>query len=363
MRIIVIPVFVLALICCTARPIRASVGDQSNSSGEPFKVDGQCPNGSPCKSIPPASPPSTRPLSGISPASDPLPPPIKQQPALPAQPAPPVSPRVSWPWDQVTNSNGASKPTAPPMGHGGVAPPSGPDAGGRHDGIPLSLNHGDSPTPESGLSALNAVLFNVAGTFVGLAASLVVLKYSLAKRFESRPFGDRVRKTFLAGQDNSTSWVPENLHIETFQFETAVRDELITPTEYRNLRSKYLVSGNFGFSMLIPVVLGNVYLTIGMGFWMALATSSVVAGLTTVLIVYAVDRRHEFRSQYRTLIIQNLKRRPTENIDHVEPKVQNLRFSTDDIVRALEVLIRLSSTWRPQSPGTSTERPPEESGT
>jgi hypothetical protein len=95
---------------------------------------------------------------------------------------------------------------------------------------------------------------------------------------------------------------------------------------------------------------------------MALVIFAVVAILTTVLIVYAVDRRHEFRSQYRTLIIQNLKRRPTEDFEHVKSKVENVGFSAEDVVRALGVLIRLSSIWRPQSADASTEPPTGEGG-
>lgn len=359
MRFMVIPAFVLAIVCCAPSRAIASADEQTTGKSGPYKIENHCLDGPLCETTAPARPASLPSLRGVSPALDPLLPDVKQLPAAPRVPAPGS---ISWPWDPTNNSKGNWKPKIVPEGPGNIDPSPGPDHRNDDDQAALNFNAGAAPSLDSGFGLLPAILVIAAGVVVGFAMSMVVLKYGLAKKFCSRPFGDHVKKKYFTREENSSSWLPENLSIKTFQLETAVRNKLITPTEYTNLRSNYLVSGNFGFSMLIPVVLGAVCLTVGTDSSMALAISAVVAIMTAVLTVYALDRRHEFRSRYRTLIIQNVERSGGKGSRQGEPSGADTTFSVGDMARVIGALIRLSPMQSSQSEGTPTESPSEEGG-
>lgn len=187
------------------------------------------------------------------------------------------------------------------------------------------------------------------GFFVGLVSSVGMLKRRFAQPLEKRPYGDRSKSASDSTADSSAAWMPEGVKPETFQLQSALRNKLLTEEDYRDLRSKYLVAGNFGFSMLLPIELGLGYLMAGQGFFIYLGLSVINVVLTFTLTTYALDRRHQFRAEYRTLIIQNLQ--PAVTVKESVPAATEEAaptYSAEDIARAVQLIVGVSSTLHAQ---------------
>jgi len=166
----------------------------------------------------------------------------------------------------------------------------------------------NQPSPEVGLNPVLVVTVVGMGGLFGLSASIFIVKNQLAGRLAARPNGDRLRsKSFTKGTP-SEGLPPPFLKSDVFQLQTAIRRQLISNDEYRALRNKYLLPANFSFSLLVPTLLALAYLSLSaINFWVVWVMSSIGAVVTALLTTYALDRRHQFRSEYRTLIVENLQ--------------------------------------------------------
>jgi hypothetical protein len=110
-----------------------------------------------------------------------------------------------------------------------------------------------------------------------------------------------------------------------FQLQNALRHNLISDREFRELRSKYLIAGNFSFSMLLPLLMMVVLFTAGLSLRLVFLVPVAAAAFTMLLTTYAVDRRHQFRSEFRAVIVQRWEEnnkpgaRPAQKQNDTEP--------------------------------------------
>jgi hypothetical protein len=219
----------------------------------------------------------------------------------------------------------------------------------------ISISHdGRSALPlTQGSGPLSAVVIVGLGSLAGLLGSVMILKLRFAKPLATRLYGDVAPKGLWRKEPLVRSWA---MYADNLQFNTALRKSLISREEFHELRSKYWVAGNFSFSMLVPMFFALVLMTMTADKWdEKLAISVVGTFLTTSLTTYAVDRRHKFRSEYRTLIIQNLKQ---------EPEAQPPGHSTSPpgdaplaraLLRIVVILTNLVARFRPGSKEVSNQ--------
>jgi len=175
--------------------------------------------------------------------------------------------------------------------------------------VPELPNDEEPPPLGGGTSPSWAIAMVGASALIGLFGSLLVLKYRFAREFRAN--GDVTRSKLFhkqSGTQSTQPWQKKGVDPGVFQFETALRRELISRAEFRELRSRYVIAGNFCFSMLAPLWLMLILIATGVGQWYQRLAVEIAATLVTMLLTtFALDRRHKFRSEYRTLILQNLK--------------------------------------------------------
>ena len=169
------------------------------------------------------------------------------------------------------------------------------------------LKDGETGPPVGpGSDAFSGFLVVFGGGLIGFIGSVPILRNRFASPLLTRPNGDVSHSSFDE-KSRSQPWQKAVKDTKIFQLQNALRQNLISREEFRELRNKYLISGNFAFSMLVPISFGLVLLTTNSGHWYESVGVSIFSALITVLLVtYAVDRRHQFRSEYRSVIIQNL---------------------------------------------------------
>lgn len=149
--------------------------------------------------------------------------------------------------------------------------------------------------------------------FVGFLGSLGLVSGLLRGTMEGRPNSDRVQLGF--GQHHNASAESQDA---SFQVQNAVRLGYIAPHEYRELRAKYVLPADFAFSMLLPLSLALIYIALTSdGILNGFLIGLTAAAVTTLLISFALDRRHKYRSEYRTVISEN--RRPGEKSKRTPP--------------------------------------------
>jgi hypothetical protein len=240
-------------------------------------------------------------------------------------------------------------------------------SGAKKDGTPQgtdTINDGDKdrdgnalPLTE-GIGPVRAIVFVGVGSLVGLAASVAFLNLRFAKKRATRPYGDLSRLRLQDKDPVSQPWQAVE-DPTVFQFESALRRKLITQEEFRDLQSKYLIAGNFTFSMLFPMLLALVILTTGTGAWYQwIAVSATGALLTAALTTYAIDQRHQFRSEYRTLIIRNLRQMTGPRLGVSTAPTDEYSSWADDLVEAAIRMVYLAA--RSRRPATERGREKED---
>jgi hypothetical protein len=157
-----------------------------------------------------------------------------------------------------------------------------------------------------------AVMSTAAGGLLGLMGAVVLVKTGLSRIFLARPHWDYPARKFFSGFSRSQP-APEVLSL--FQPQTAIESGLISRKQYDALRSEHLVPASFSFSMLMPTLLALVYVTMNVtAEWVLWSAAGVACIVTILLTTFSLDRRHRFRSEYRTLVMQNIA-------DHAPPVV------------------------------------------
>jgi hypothetical protein len=215
----------------------------------------------------------------------------------------------------------------------------------------------NSPSPAEGLNPLLAVAFVGVGSILGLSGSIFIVKYQLAGRLAARPNGDLLRKKLFAKSTPADNLPPHPVKTNLFQLQSAMRRKLISPDEFRDLRSKYLVPANFSFSLLVPTLLALAYFSIGAtNWWAAWVMSAVGSVVTALLTTYALDRRHQFRSEYRTLIVENAQSKPVPNVGAPSERGGE-GVSTEEFARALAIMSQIAAAFRPSATGGGTPKP------
>jgi len=206
------------------------------------------------------------------------------------------------------------------------------------------------------------------GALLGLYLSFMAIKFVLAPRLASRPFGDRIcQRRWLSREPVPESWDrPPNIEKEAFLFQNALRSNLISRGEYRYLRARYLVTADFIFGMLFPLLLVLIYFAIGEKHDLQILLLSTL--LTTLLTTFAIERRHQFRSRYRSLIVANEKAR-REGEAKASPKSAGSpsgqaasspeqRVSREELLRIIGQLASVlgeNPAVRPEAPGREGE--------
>jgi nitrogen fixation-related uncharacterized protein len=210
-----------------------------------------------------------------------------------------------------------------------------------------------------------ALLFVLGGGLVGFVGSIPILRYRFARQLVSRPNGD-VSRSRSDERSETQSWQqPWQTAVEdtkVFQFQNALRRNLISREEFRELRNKYLIPGNFAFSILVPISLALVLIAANSAhLYQMVPVSLFSAVLTALLVTYAVDRRHHFRSEYRTLIVQNLATARESNVHDQAPTGDPTSSMQERLVELAFMLAALASSFRPAST-SGTEGEPGEKG-
>jgi len=177
---------------------------------------------------------------------------------------------------------------------------------GRPQIIKASSEKGHGPWQGQGDPGLIAACV-ASGAIMGLIAGpwLVWRKFRIGHG--GRPYGDISKEP---GQPNPARlWLQGIADPTIFQPELALRDKLILPEELRSLRSRYLVTGNFSFSMMLPTLFGIYLASVntvsgpGAGLLMRFLWPTALSFLTsTFLSSYALDQRHRFRAEYRLVV-------------------------------------------------------------
>jgi hypothetical protein len=206
----------------------------------------------------------------------------------------------------------------------------------------------------SGTSPISAIAIVGVGSLAGLFGSLLILKYRFAKMLANRPNGDVTRSRLFSRKQPPQPWQKATADPGIFQLQGALRSNLISRDEYSDLRSKYLIAGNFGFSMLMPTLLALVLITMNVGQWYEQAAISVAGALvTTLLTTSALDRRHQFRSEYRTTILRN----STQGRQSVTENTW-----AEELARIAVLLGTLATRLRSESQSSPTENLDEKGG-
>jgi hypothetical protein len=221
----------------------------------------------------------------------------------------------------------------------------------------LQLN---PPSPEEGLNPILAVAVVGIGGLLGLGGSILIVKHQLAERFAARPNGDPLRSKSI-NETTPSENSPPLVKPDVFQLQTALRRKLITTDEVRALRNKYLLSANFSFSLLVPTLLALAYFSIGASSWLVAAMMSATGALVTALLTtYALDRRHQFRSEYRTLIIENSRYKLVPGV--VAPaEGASEGVSAEEFARALAIMTQIAAAYRSSPASSGIPKPTAES--
>ena len=253
---------------------------------------------------------------------------------------PPIEPK--WGEAAVPSIKDASVPESPPLPN------------------PYNLKDGKLNLPlRAGSGPISAVAVVATGAFIGLLGSIWILKLRFSHELYTRPNGDLARAHLFTKNLPYQSWNTSGYDKADFQLQNALRKKLITNEEFRELRTKYLIGGNFSFSMLLPILLALVLITANASEWFEKTLISVVGAVTTTLLTtYAVDRRHQFRAEYRTLILQNL-------IEHAQLRDQTKPTDGESswierLGKIGNLLMKFAATYRPGSANSSTEESSEE---
>jgi len=210
--------------------------------------------------------------------------------------------RIKNPWSQQTNDE---VPDASELGPNS----SGPNAGKENKKNPtIPAEPPENNGQEQGRADPGVIAACVAwGSVSGLIAGPWLVWRKFRHGIAGRPYGDVSRGIRVS--QSSRPWLRGIADPTIFQPELALRDKLISQDELRSLRSRYLVTGNFSFSMILPTLLGIYLASVNtfsggrvaslMRFEWTMLVSFLVS---TFLSSYALDQRHKFRAEYRLVV-------------------------------------------------------------
>lgn len=153
-------------------------------------------------------------------------------------------------------------------------------------------------------------------TLTGFVISFFLLKLTFSQTYGSRPNSDapRAKPQDTIDQSNTTRPSARKAMPDpgVFQTQTALREKLISADEYRELKSRYLTASDLSFSMLLPSLLLMIYFALSARTWAPWWIYPSVTVVTAFLTTFALDRRHKYQSEYRTLILRNWRQQRAE---------------------------------------------------